>query len=337
LFVRRVELDFVPGLRVEFVDRDVALRQVSEWAEKGTRFPIVIFGPEGCGKTAFLKQAVEMLRESGYEVFYIHPLDEVFDAKVSFPDVKRAFMDFVEKALAENAVGRVVWAVFDFTRKILSIRRSRVAVVVDDAFQVIGVDKAAAYVKGLLNIIEHPVYDYDRMVVLVATSEGLSREEIGRHSWAEITPIWNMPRDGFKQLYEKLPGPKPPFDDVWRLTGGNPRMLARLYQASWRVDYVLNRIIDERGLSRDFIARWRSWLEKVVEDPDVVSEVEFPGELRHELIRRNLLIYTMYSRRPYLWIDEMPPERDSEMGIGKYAAWHTPLHRDAVKKALSEA
>jgi hypothetical protein len=39
LFVRRVELDFVPGLRVEFVDRDVALRQVSEWAEKGTRFP----------------------------------------------------------------------------------------------------------------------------------------------------------------------------------------------------------------------------------------------------------------------------------------------------------
>ena len=104
MFVRRVELDFVPGLRVEFVDRDVALRQVSEWAEKGARFPIVIFGPEGCGKTAFLKQAVEMLRESGYEVFYIHPLDEVFDAKVSFPDVKRAFMDFVEKALAENAV-----------------------------------------------------------------------------------------------------------------------------------------------------------------------------------------------------------------------------------------
>jgi Archaeal ATPase. len=193
-----------------------------------------------------------MLRESGYEVFYIHPLDEVFDAKVSFPDVKRAFMDFVEKALAENAVGRVVWAVFDFTRKILSIRRSRVAVVVDDAFQVIGVDKAAAYVKGLLNMIEHPVYDYDRMVVLVATSEGLSRDEIGRHSWAEITPIWNMPQGGFKQLYEKLPGPKPPFDDVWRLTGGNPRMLARLYQANWHVDYVLNRIINEgvyRGIS----------------------------------------------------------------------------------------
>ena len=95
--MRRIKLSFVPGLDVEFVDRDVGLGQVMEWAEKGTRFPVVIFGLEGCGKTAFLKQAAEVLREFGYEVFYIHPLDEVFEAKVSFPDVKRAFMEFVER------------------------------------------------------------------------------------------------------------------------------------------------------------------------------------------------------------------------------------------------
>ncbi len=334
--VRRIKLSFVPGLDVEFVDRDVGLGQVMEWAEKSTRFPVVIFGPEGCGKTAFLKQAAEVLRELGYEVFYIHPLDEVFEAKVSFPDVKRAFMEFVERALADNAVGRIVWAVFEFTRKILSIRRSNVAVVVDDAFQVIGLDKAAGYVKGLLNMIEHPVYDYEKMVVLVATSEGLSREEIGRHFWAEITPMWNMPGEGFEQLYEKLPGPKPPFEDVWRLTGGNPRMLARLYQAGWRADHVINRIIDEKGLTRDFIARWRGWLERVVEDPDAASEVDFPGELRSELVKRNLIIYNMYFREPNLWIDYIPPERDLDLGIGRYAAWQTPLHREAVRRVLKE-
>jgi hypothetical protein len=32
--------------------------------------------------------------------------------------------------------------------------------------------------------------------------------------------MWNMPREGFRQLYETLPGEKPPFEDVWRLTGG---------------------------------------------------------------------------------------------------------------------
>ncbi len=54
--VKRVELELVSGLRVEFTDRGRALGQVVEWAERGTRFPVVIFGPEGCGKSAFLRQ-----------------------------------------------------------------------------------------------------------------------------------------------------------------------------------------------------------------------------------------------------------------------------------------
>jgi hypothetical protein len=43
--------------------------------------------------------------------------------------------------------------------------------------------------------------------------------------------MWNMSRKGFEELYEKVPGPKPDFEEVWRLTGGNPEMLAKLYQA----------------------------------------------------------------------------------------------------------
>ncbi|GAB6944937.1 hypothetical protein JCM14467A_17190 [Vulcanisaeta sp. JCM 14467] len=37
------------------------------------------------------------------------------------------------------------------------------------------------------------------------------------------------------------------------------------------------------------------------------------------------------------WIDEPPPERDPELGIGRYVAWQTPLHREAVRKALEPA
>jgi hypothetical protein len=39
-----------------------------------------------------------------------------------------------------------------------------------------------------------------------------------------------MPRKGFEELYEKIPSPKPEFEDIWRLTGGNPRMFAQLYE-----------------------------------------------------------------------------------------------------------
>ena len=59
----------------------------------------------------------------------------------------------------------------------------------------------------------------------MATSEDVSRTEIGRHNWVRLIPMWNMSREGFRQLYERVPGPKPSFEEVWRWTGGNPRIL----------------------------------------------------------------------------------------------------------------
>ncbi len=167
-----MELELAPGLVVEFVDRERALGQVEEFAEEGTRWPVVVFGPEGCGKTAFLRQATAMLRDLGYDVFYLHPLDRVFSAEVDDPDVKRLFLDLVRRTLEDERWGRLAMAVFVLTREVLRRRRRKVAVIADDVFQAIGLDKAAVYVKGLLNMIEHPQYKYENLVVLVATSEG---------------------------------------------------------------------------------------------------------------------------------------------------------------------
>jgi len=335
--VKRIKLEIAPGVETEFVDRDRALAQVAEWAERGTRFPIVIFGPEGCGKTAFLRQASVMLRDLGYDVFYLHPLDRVFLAEVDDSDVKLLFVDLVRKTLEDERWGRMALAVFDLTREILKKRRRKIAVIADDVFQAIGLDKAAAYVKGLLNMIEHPVYRYENIVVLVATSEGVTREEIGRHFWAELRPMWNMPREGFQQLYDRLPGLKPPFDDVWRWTGGNPRMLRRLYEYRWDVESVVGGVALEKRLSTEFVSRWRRWLEVAVEDPEVLWSGGAPEELARELEARNLIVYNMYDRRPSFWIDQPPPERNPELGIGKNVAWQTPIHREAVRRALRGA
>ena len=66
--------EFVSCLKTEFMDRDRALAQLVGWAEKGTRWPVVEFGPEGCGKTVFLRQAAfamkelsRLLRDVGHE------------------------------------------------------------------------------------------------------------------------------------------------------------------------------------------------------------------------------------------------------------------------------
>jgi len=336
--MRRVKLKLAE-LEVEFTDRDRGIQQVLEWAGKGTWRPIVVFGPEGCGKTSWLRQAAEVLREEGYEVFYIHPLDRLVYAEVSVPGVREAFLELARKALAEDAAGRIAWAVFDFVRKLLKARKAKVAVLADDVFQAIGLGNAAAYVKGLLNMIEHPLYDYEKMVVVAVTSEGLSRREIGRHRWAELKPVWNMSKRGFEELYEKIPGPKPCIEDVWRLAGGNPWMLSQLYQAAWDAKVVLGELARRKRLAafvRSLSAEEREWLAQAAEDPDTL----FVGErlqLLDRLVELNLVVDSIEGRESWYWVDEPPPERDLELGVGRYVAWQTPLHREAAKRALEEA
>jgi len=48
------------------------------------------------------------------------------------------------------------------------------------------------------------------------------------------------------------------------------------------------------------------------------------------------VVYNMYGRSPQLWIDEPPPEKDLGLGVGRYVAWQTPPHREAVRRALRE-
>jgi hypothetical protein len=36
------------------------------------------------------------------------------------------------------------------------------------------------------------------------------------------------------------------------------------------------------------------------------------------------------------WVDEPPLEKDPEIGVGREVAWQTPLHREAVKRALEK-
>jgi hypothetical protein len=88
--VKRITLKLAPGVKTEFTDRDCALAQIAEWAEKSTRFPVVVFGPEGCGKPAFLRQAAFAMTELGYDVFYLHLLARVFSAEVDDPTSRRS-------------------------------------------------------------------------------------------------------------------------------------------------------------------------------------------------------------------------------------------------------
>ena len=336
--MEKVKLSFA-GLEIQFIDRDKALKQVEELAEKGT-FPVyVIYGPEGCGKTAWLRQAMEILeKEFGYHVIYANPLSEEVGEALRFtPSIK----DIVKEVLNTfpdpfSKIVNVAIRIASFVMKRMG--RSRIAVLMDDIFQAVGVDKAEIYVKTLLNLIEYPPASYERIVVLVTSSEGVTRERVGRHNWATLYTLWNMPKKGFEELYNAIPNRKPSFEDVWKATGGNPRYLEELFKAKWSIDRAVEQIALRKSITHAFVRRWREHLEKAIEDPDYLwygpEEVE---TLARELIEKNLIIYHLPPRNHDYWIDEPPPEKDLELGIGRYVAWQTPLHREAIRRALQRS
>jgi GTPase SAR1 family protein len=338
--VKKVKLPFTPSLEVEFVDRERCLKQVFEWAERGAGLPIVVFGPEGCGKTSWLRQASEILRELDYDVIYTDPLRREFIAYTNVSDVVRKLSEVVAEAVGVAQLKLATLSVDLVKELITKWRRKRVAVLIDDVFQAIGLDRAELYVKSVLGLIEHPSTSYESIVAIISTSEGLTRSRIGRHRWAELRAMWNMGREGFSELYEELKrvlSNMPSFDDVWLLTGGNPALFSRLCQVNWNIDAVIFALIEDKGVTPSFTSKWRSWLEKAIEDPDILWSPDTPWELINELVEKNLIVYNMHKRLEYRWVDTPPPEKDLALGVGRYVAWQTPLHREAVKRALRES
>jgi ABC-type phosphate/phosphonate transport system ATPase subunit len=333
----RIKLSFARGLEVEFCDRERAIQQVEEIAGEGTRLPVVVYGPEGCGKTSWLLQAVEVLKDLGFSIIYFNPLRRMFLSEVGVKSIEERVQEVLKQASSEYVLARFVWSIIDLAREAIKIGRRKLTIIVDDAFQLIDAREASLIVKGLLEIIEYPPASYEKIVAIAATSEGISRIEIGRHLWAWIKLMWNMSGKGFEELYGKIPGSKPLFEDVLGLTGGNPRILAQLYQADWNTETVVKSLIDSKKLDA-FISSLsndeRIWLSEAVNDPDTLFTRE-RIQLLNKLVNLNLAVDAIPGRELNRWIDEPPPEKDLELGIGRHVAWQTPLHKEAIKKTLT--
>ena len=58
-----------------------------------------IFGLEGCGKTACLRQFAALLKELGFHVIYVDPLRKHFEAYTDVKEVARRLAEAVAETL----------------------------------------------------------------------------------------------------------------------------------------------------------------------------------------------------------------------------------------------
>jgi len=119
---------------VEFTDRDRGIRQIYGFSERGTRYPIVVFGPEGCGKTSWLKQITEVLKELGFEVIYVNPLHKEFITYTGVKEITQKFTDVITEVSTEI---RLVMLATLVIKELLSKWGKRIALLVDDVFKLL--------------------------------------------------------------------------------------------------------------------------------------------------------------------------------------------------------
>ncbi len=122
------------------------------------------------------------------------------------------------------------------------------------------------------------------------------------------------------------------------LRHGPENITGNFNRLNWDVDKAVEATMRAKGLlefARSLSKEEREWLAEAAEDPDTLF-VRERLPLMHRLVEQNLIM-DIYLRQEHLWIDQPPPERDPELGIGKYLAWQTPIYREAVRRALRDA
>ena len=327
-----------------FVDREAELEALARWSSRQRATPLYIYGPEGCGKTRLLREYITKADELlGGDVLavYIDALEagSPLHAVLSKPRVPGRLVEEAVSAAVSGPVGRLLALSVSRLVELLAERlyggrrlRGRIIVlVVDDVARAIGVERVEWYVKHLYELMWRVVEEYEPEAfnIIVSTSEGESLELIQRHRHAVARLLWNLAKDPFQVLAEKLGAPESiDRERLWRLLGGNPGKLVELaYNYDWGLDEMLSEYLDRLRVVATEAAE-KGLVEKLLEatsNPDILV-----GEpvLREMLTRANLVT------RTGLLLEGGRLEEDRELGIGRLYAWQTPLYPTLLRKLL---
>ena len=318
----------------KFVDREIELSKLIEYADRGFYPILYIYGPEGCGKTRLLQELVTRLYgRRDYYTIYVNALTlrgDIRDAIIG----SRELIDIARHVASgySEPLGRLIALLLPRIMKAFveryGIKNKHVVIAIDDIAKPLGLDTIESYVKNLLDILEYLLGIGAKSVFIIATtSEGLSRDIILRHSYAHIEAIWNLPREASIELLKQLKAPREKYDEIYRVTGGNPRAIIELYYMNWSIRRWIESAIMRRvknflkTLSREEIEQ----LKDTLDDPDRFQ--------RYTPLLKKTIDYNLVSPidKPCLGYT---PEKNIELGIGDNYAWQLPIYKDIIKQVI---
>ena len=330
----------------KFVNRELELKALTELGKKGSPLVEFVYGPEGCGKTRLFKEFTKKfdeLMDNGV-IVYVDALEEKEFEEALLLSPKIVRVRSLIRTIAEGVVGPIgkllteeVLTILDKIAEKYSLRDKHVVIIVDDVVRAIGIDRLERYVKWLLESIYKIANKYSpRSVLIIATtSEGYSLNRVMRHRWASISLIWNLGKEGFKELSEQL---NPPSNNVveeaWKMTGGNPRALIELaIKHSWDVDswkdYLLRKLVEVYRIVK--VENVVEEVREIVDDPDNIYR---KATKRMDKAYRILLDENMITYKHMRTVDGKIIRLNRELGIGEYYAWQIPVYRKVLRELI---
>jgi len=313
----------VLGRSICFSDRELEVAAIEGMARGYHPFPVAIYGPEGCGKTTLTRYLVHRLGNEGYLAIYLDALTEVPGKALELsPPIPQHVVEDALRSLSvplSGVIARYAARVAEALWRRVKMRRG-VVVVVDDVYRAVGLGAAERYTKALYEWVSRsaPRHGVKNLLVLLTTSEGVSKRLLARHSYVELYMLWNLPEKGFEEFVEQLNPPHSP-SDLYTATGGNPRILIEIARHGWDHERVRRMYRDRIRSAIRSLGIPREKLRELARDPDADPETAAKLEelgLMIELMRSSAL--------------GEAPNPDPDLGIGTEWAWQTPLFRTAV-------
>ncbi len=326
----------------KFVNRVEELNILNKLATEGCILPIYIYGPEGCGKTRLLKEFVRNFHDIA---IYIDALEREDIHKVlmyssclkDVVDVLLAFLQTISGHLGRVLIDKIFTIVSKISTK-FKLEDRHLVIALDDVSRAIGLDEIEWYVKWLYNSISKISEEYEpkSILIIVTTSEGISKRLVARHRHALIYMIWSLEYEAFQELTKQLnPPSKDIVDKVWELTGGNPSKLLEIALIhKWNVNLWFEHLEERIEEIFDRIRRENLIKELILllEDPDIIHKqtTQELYKLYEILEYESLMMYVGYSLITGKRIQKQP-----ELGIGQYYAWQIPAYRVVFLKIMN--